>query len=103
MNSRSLLTVAIFGLLLNLAVAEDEEGGAASSGKNEARLLVGKHVRENFWIKKLLFFNTKTVVGTQKFRNKLLNWHKGKNSVIMDISYTLWNCNKVYNFLETQV
>ena len=48
MNSRSLLTVAIFGLLLNFAVAEDEEGGAASSGKNEARLLVGKHVRENF-------------------------------------------------------
>lgn len=47
MNSRSLLTVAIFGLLLNFAVAEDEEGGAASSGKNEARLLVGKHVREN--------------------------------------------------------
>ena len=50
MNSRSLLTVAIFGLLLNFAVAEDEEGGAASSGKNEARLLVGKHVRENRYI-----------------------------------------------------
>ena len=45
MNSRSLITVAIFGLLLNFAVADDEEGGTASSGKEkEARLLVGKHV-----------------------------------------------------------
>ena len=47
MKTRSLLTVAIFGLLLNFAVADDEEGaGGAASGKNEARLLVGKHVRK---------------------------------------------------------
>ena len=47
MKSRSLITVAIFGLLLNFAVADDEEGaGGAASGKNEARLLVGKHVRK---------------------------------------------------------
>ena len=81
MNSRSLLTVAIFGLLLNFAVAEDEEGGAASSGKNEARLLVGKHVRENFWIKKILFFNNKNCCGNSKIQK--INFYFGTKEIIL--------------------
>ena len=37
------LFVAICGLLCSSVLAEDEEA-ASNSGKNEARLLIGKHV-----------------------------------------------------------
>ena len=81
MNSRSLLTVAIFGLLLNFAVAEDEEGGAASSGKNEARLLVGKHVRENRYYL-LQFYSSFTIQEDYTQSNKLNYTHKNKIIII---------------------
>ena len=37
------LIVAICGLLCSSVLAEDEEA-ASNTGKNEARLLIGKHV-----------------------------------------------------------
>ena len=55
-----------------------------------------------FLNKKDIVFQYKNCCGNSKIqKKKLLFWHKGNHSAIRDISYTLWNCNKVYNFLET--